>query len=493
MISEKAINQNVSDQTKKLEFLKLNSLKHPYFLGKYVLGYDKLELIHYELLSYILKQIEWIMYPDRLKEDVCKRIEECLDLEPRGCYKTTAISVILVMWIELKRPDIKILVNHKVNGSSKAILEEIREHYNTNYLFIQLFGKRIGHISRSGFIVSAYRTKPAKEATISAGSVDKEAVGGHFDIMINDDIVTLKDYVSEKERKKTEVFYVSLKYLAEDGIIVNVGTRWHEEDLYGTVIIPSLPDACKRIKPIIDENKVLYFETKYPLDKIEKLRRGGDYLDDEPGANSRLSGMLFNAVMMQKPESDKASKPFRTLKKIKQDDVGVYLRAVAYYDPAFSANASSCFNAIPCIATDQYGTRVLRDVMYKKLTADELVKGHLPGFLKANDIGVFIYESNAAQRLLQKHLEDMMSLHNINCQIVSINNVANKHLRIMAAQPTIVSELYIIEEKLKDTYSEYAQAVVELTNYSKEAEYRDFTDALAGCVSYTENGEVGVI
>ena len=466
-------------RAEKLNLLRFAGLRHPYYLGKYILEYDKFEDIHYEMLSFVLAAIY-------------NKVPECLDLEPRGCFKTSAISVTLPIFLELKNPDINMLINHKVKGTSTAILDEIQDHYKINKLFVQLYGNRVGKIWRQGYITSKHRTKPSKEPTIAAGSVDKELVAGHYDIVVDDDIVTLKDYLSKKERDKTKIFYHSVKYLAEDGTMVNVGTRWDEDDLYGTDIIPMLPKEWQRIKPIVENGKY-YFPNKYPKEVVDRLKGGGFLEESEATSQNRIMAILFDAVMMQKPRSDKGSKPFKELKTIKQDDVDVYMKSMAYFDPAFSQNQNACYSAVTCLGMDNKNQKVVKDIMYRKVDPDTFVDELLPGFIRSNDIGILVYESNSAQVLLDKRLRDMVTAHGLNCIVIGIPSTANKHLRIMAAQPTIVSDVYFLEEKMNDAFGDYALAVTEIKNYNKEAEYKDATDSLAGAVSYFTNGEVGAI
>ena len=467
----------------KLNLLRYASLKHPYYLGKYVLEYDKFEQIHYDLLSFAMNIIN-------------NKISEGLDLEPRGCFKTSAVSITLPIFMELKNPDINMLINHKVKGTSTAILDEIQDHYKINKLFIELFGNRIGHIWRQGYITSKHRTKPSKEPTIASGSVDKELVAGHYHIVINDDIVTLKDYLSKKERDKTKIFYHSVKYLAEEGSILNVGTRWDEDDLYGTDIIPALPEEHKRIKAVVEnegtKDQKLYFESKYPMRVINRLRTGGFKLEEESGHN-RIMTILFDAVMMQKPRSDRTGKPFKELLFLSENEIDVYMKSIAFFDPAFSQNETACFSAVTCIGEDNKNRKIVRDILYRKSDPKTLVNELLPGFIKKNDIGVLVYESNSAQILLGDNLQTMIDAHGLNCLVVGQKSLANKHLRIMAAQPTIVSDVYFIKERVNDSFSDYSQAVTEIKEYTKEAEYKDATDSLAGATTYFAGGKVGAL
>jgi len=457
--------------TEKLELIKTASLKHPFYLGKYVLGYSEMENIHYDLLSFIVEQI-------------LTKKSHCLDLEPRGCFKTTCISVTLPIWLELKWPDIKILINHKVSQISKSILEEIQAHYKSNKLFIGLFGDRIGDIWRSGFIISKFRTQPAKEATISAGSVDKELVAGHFNVVIDDDIVTLKDYLSRVEREKTKAFHTSVRYLAEDGTLVDVGTRWHTQDLWSE-IIPSLSEKSIRIKSIEDEDGNLYFPNKYSREKLIELR-----------GTDPISNLLYDAVMMQKPRNDSADKPFTELLFI-NDENNINMSSMSsllYLDLAFSQTKTSCYFAGACIQTFNNGQDILcKDFIYRKISADKAID-LLPGFIAKNKVGMILYESNSAQRLYESNLKTMIKEKDLRISIRGIENTTNKHMRIMSAQPTIVTKVYFLESKIKDAYSDYANAVVEIKNYSKDAEYKDATDSLAGAITHISNiPKVGVL
>ena len=99
-----------------------------YFLTKHILQYDKLT--------------------DTVHKPLCDFIQcgagRLIDLEPRDTFKTTCGSIGYCIFIILNNPNIRILLNHKVLGKSREIMNVIANHFQYNEKLKFLCGVWVG-------------------------------------------------------------------------------------------------------------------------------------------------------------------------------------------------------------------------------------------------------------------------------------------------------------------------------------------------------------
>lgn len=75
--------------------------------------------------------------------------------------------------------------------------------------------------------------RKTKEPNLIATGVESPLTGGHFDLIVLDDVVNEKDKYSQTIRDKKREWFVQLFDLAEPQTqILVIGTRWHPQDLY---------------------------------------------------------------------------------------------------------------------------------------------------------------------------------------------------------------------------------------------------------------------
>jgi hypothetical protein len=79
------------------------------------------------------------------------------------------------------------------------------------------------------------RPKGEKDPTIEATSAKSTNTGAHFKLCVFDDLVTNENYKSAAEREEMKEVYQSFSSIATTGSIMwAVGTRYGDDDLYGT-------------------------------------------------------------------------------------------------------------------------------------------------------------------------------------------------------------------------------------------------------------------
>jgi len=80
-------------------------------------------------------------------------------------------------------------------------------------------------------------TNPAGSPQVTGYGINGSLTGKHADLIITDDIVTVRDRVSRAERERTKQVYRELQNVRNrGGRIVNTGTPWHPDDAIETLM-----------------------------------------------------------------------------------------------------------------------------------------------------------------------------------------------------------------------------------------------------------------
>lgn len=184
---------------------------------------------HFEMCAFLEQAVKPLFIPDRPQVQ-----EKSMMLVPRGCFKTTVGSVALPIWLLLQLPDLRILLDSHTYDYSCEILYEIKEHIESEK-FKNVFGdlsKDSGRWSEGQIEVNS-RTTPRKEPSIQASGVDKAKAGGHFDVIIADDIVDEKGITEVGIKRTRRHFNRLIPVLETNGVQLVTGTRWAFNDVYG--------------------------------------------------------------------------------------------------------------------------------------------------------------------------------------------------------------------------------------------------------------------
>lgn len=152
-----------------------------------------------------------------------------LVLMPRGHLKSTVSSVGYTLWRIYRNPNIRIAVGTNVKDLAWSFIRELRSYLEDEVLKEQVWNARphvsgalIPELDRSGrrrsgdntesedkkviwssIAIQVNRSKKLKEPTVVATSVGSRLTGGHFDLLILDDIVDFKNTASLELIKKT--------------------------------------------------------------------------------------------------------------------------------------------------------------------------------------------------------------------------------------------------------------------------------------------------
>jgi predicted phage terminase large subunit-like protein len=242
-----------------------------YFLCRWVLGYtDVTWKVHGQLISNLQKfrggvdsfvftktprglavkmDAEHKGYTPHCTLWELKGSRRSLNLIPRGHLKTTIATIAFTIQWLVNYPDIRILLSAATDSQVKKFLSEIRSHFQFNETFRYLFpeycpqGKNVKEFGNQEQFTVPNRKLHRKEPSISTVTIGSVMAGGHFEVIIHDDIVD-KENVRTPDQMATVKSHVGMmgplletsEVAPHTGWVVMTGTRYHFGDLYGDII-----------------------------------------------------------------------------------------------------------------------------------------------------------------------------------------------------------------------------------------------------------------
>ena len=179
-----------------------------------------------------------------------------MDLWAREHGKSSIITFGQTIRDILNSPEITVGIFSHCRSIAKDFLGQIKFEFEQNQLLKQLYPEILWENPKceapvwsleKGIVVKR-QTNP-KEATVEAwGLVDGQPTGKHFSLLVYDDVVT-KGSVSTPEmiNKVTDSWALSLNLGARGGKQRYIGTRYHHNDTYKTIL--ERKSAKPRIHP----------------------------------------------------------------------------------------------------------------------------------------------------------------------------------------------------------------------------------------------------
>ena len=366
-------------------------INRPHVLGN-ILGYDKLTDIH------------------------SKWIKDCWDVNydnvlmaHRNSYKTTAVIVVGAIRRLLINPEDRILITRKIVTDSSAILTEITKHYEGNTLKA-IYNKLRGiknPIRKNNLHSLTLNTKRriTKEGNIEVIGVGGAVTGRHYEKVVADDIVTIKDRIYRSEREYTKSFCRELKNIPVfDGNIIYTGTPWHPEDAFSI-----LPEA----------NKYRIGSVEIPeltAEKIADLKKG-------------MTPALWAANYELKHIADEG----RIFTEAQYSDWKNDYQPLAHLDPAYQGSNTTALTL--CFFDKKTGFFYITGWVWRKDVTElyEIIRNLLIEY-KA---GTLIIESNADKGLSVK---DMKKIYPA---VEGEYERENKHIKIISYLKKNWSRVYI--------------------------------------------------
>ncbi|MDO9402049.1 MAG: phage terminase large subunit [Polaromonas sp.] len=224
-------------------------------------------------------------------------------------------------------------------GIAKRFLRQIKFEFEQNPLLKEWFpdvlfdkpDKQSPKWSEDEGIVVKRKSNPA-EATVEAwGVVDGQPIGKHFFLLVYDDIVVPESVTSPDMMQKTsDMLALSFALGAEGGRRRFIGTRYHQNDAYKTVIDRGTA------------NPRIHLLTKDGTADGEPVLRSKEWVAEK---RRDMGPYIFSCQMLQNPSADESQgfKPdwLKYHDGIKRDGMNIIL----VFDPAGSKGKRNDYTA----------------------------------------------------------------------------------------------------------------------------------------------------
>ena len=198
-------------------------VREPHRLGR-LIGKNKLTKLH----------SEWIIH--------CWNSDGPRALQAfRGGYKTTSISIIgAIVWMLFHGNDRIAIIRKNFKAAAEVVraISQAMERTEIKALFKAAYGTTPqATIAREGSLTYSFKNTVTPEGNITALGIDSGITGLHFDKVIADDVITLRDRISRTERERTaEMIREIATNIIEPGKgSAWIGTPWHRDDAWKVI------------------------------------------------------------------------------------------------------------------------------------------------------------------------------------------------------------------------------------------------------------------
>lgn len=449
--------------------------KSLFFLAKAVLGFsDMIPRIH-------LPMCDLAQSKDELR---------ILELVPRGCFKSSCVTISLPIWWLIQEPDGKyfwgpnerILIANAAATNAEHFLRRIEAVFETNELFRWLFPELLptSKCKWSNKEMEVPRSKSFPEATIETIGVGGRIVSRHYTKMILDDLIEKEASESETIMKSAIDWFMYTEDLLEvpsrDKQIV-LGTRWAVDDLYSH----------------IQEN-----DSRFTIYQKQALNDGQSHWPErfstaELLAKQRRDPVKF-ALQQQNDPIDPTLVEFQidwlqyyvasSDKQIQLSDGSKVdpnlLSRVILVDPALSKAKTACDTALVVVGVDHLDRIFILDV-WSKVSSWDVYLEQLAD-MSAYWGGKIAIENVLFSRLLEPLLKPLLQKRGIWAPIELVRPDTNKTARIRALTP-------IFAEKRVFIHRRFGKFIEQYSRFPQHMKKIDILDAFAMGPKVWKTGE----
>jgi hypothetical protein len=160
-----------------------------------------------------------------------------LIIMPRGTFKSSIGVVGMCIWLLIRDPNERILIDSEVYTNSKNFLREIKARLSDKKM-TTLFGEFKSDLAwTEGEIIISQRTEAHKEASITCGGIETIKVGQHYSTIIMDDCNSQNNSSTPEGCDKVWTHYrMNQAILDPGGRMIVIGTRYAASDLCGKIL-----------------------------------------------------------------------------------------------------------------------------------------------------------------------------------------------------------------------------------------------------------------
>jgi predicted phage terminase large subunit-like protein len=349
------------------------------------------------------------------------------------------------VWRIIRDPNIRILIANAKGDNAEAFLTAIKGHFEGNQKLRMYYGDFVGKKWNEGEIVVSKRTNLAlKENTIKCAGVGASLVSQHYDLIIPDDVVNETNVTTKEQIDKVKEWW-GLSQSLGDGENTDwriVGTRYHDNDLYGEIIEKN--DSSPKpyyiyIRQVIEDGKPLW-PYKFNDDHIADIR-------------ANQSAYTFSCQYYNDPISDEDAM-FRKeqIQYYDDDDLkSLRLNHFVTLDPAIGQDDRNDDSVFCHVAVDEDNNWFVRFPTVGKLTPGKIVDKIFEHDeeIQPKTTGI---EGVAFQKVLQYMVQAKSREDNNYIPITELKpNARSKVNRIRGLQPRFENGIIYIRRNDKNT------------------------------------------
>ena len=192
----------------------------------------------------------------------------CMILLPRDHMKSSWVAVWCAQQVLIDPARCRIAIFSKAENVARRMISTIVDHLTRDDT-LELFGDLIPHPGTPATF-SSWETKTTSqfcaqrfpdgrahddyrpgEPQVQAWGIGKSLTGMHFDVAVLDDIIDEQNVTTPEEIVKSKLWLsYALPKLSPGGKLVVVGTRYHYNDVYQTILDSA--DEAGEAEPIVD-------------------------------------------------------------------------------------------------------------------------------------------------------------------------------------------------------------------------------------------------
>lgn len=396
----------------------------------HLLGYNLLEGIHNDWIKTLL----W-------------RDEDYTLQAHRDSYKTTCLIVAVTMAMIL-RTDLTILLLRKESGSTVEFVRAVKKNLQSDIAqsFSMAVNKKPIQLlkdTQTEIHTNLFTDQGSKESQLVADGVRSFAITGkHFKRIYTDDIVTLKDRISNAERIQTDNIYQELQNIrTKGGVILNTGTPWHKMDTFRLMPKPDIFTIYDT--GLFDEEGILKKKQSMTASLFS--------------ANYELKHVADEDCLFPNPKYEKYP----------------YLDGIAHIDASYGGDDTTALTIMCKAGGKLYG--------FGKVWESH-VQNHyneILAYLQKYKAGTLYMERNADKGYLAKEFGQMWP------NISTYSEHMNKHIKISTYLKSSWNDIYWTPE----TDPEYIEQIVD---YQENQGHDDAPDSAACTVQRLEKGTYSV-
>lgn len=414
--------------------------------------------------------------------DRCKEVYEnpngMLDLWSREHYKSTIITFGLTIQDILNNPEMTFGIFSVKRELAQDFLKQIKQEFEDNELLKHLYPDVLyanpDKESPCWGIDKGIRVKRrgnSREETVEAwGLFGGMPTGKHFKCLVYDDVVTEKSVTNPDQLAKAfDMMRLSFSLGSHGGIRRMIGTRYHYNDAWGSVIKAgtaeervhrATEDGTPTGKPVMITPEAL----------AEKRRDMGNY--------------IYACQLLQNPKADEAQGFSEAWLSYYHSAPNLYeMNLVLLCDPASSKKKGSDYTVMVVIGLAPDGNYYLIDGMRDRLNLTERTKALMRFQGKYKPIAVG-YERYGKDSDIE-HIEDVMERTNRRFHITELGGSVPKNDRIRKLIPLFEQHRFWLPNKL--TFVDIEGKIQNFVETFREDEYLAFPvsahDDMLDCIA----------